>query len=73
MSFLLYIVILLSLGHSGFRLLLSTGQSRGSYHCRSSLLALQAGRVKVIECFFAFVNKKKLPFIAQLIDKGITY
>lgn len=31
------------------------------------------GEVKVYECFFAFVNKKKLPFTAQFIDKRITY
>lgn len=31
------------------------------------------GEVKVPECFCAFVNKKKLPFTAQFIDKGITY
>lgn len=35
--------------------------------------ALQAGRGQGAESFYAFVNKKKLPFTAQFIDKEITY
>lgn len=35
--------------------------------------ALQAGRGQGAECFYAFVNKKKLPFTEQFIDKEITY
>lgn len=61
-----------SRGHLGFGSLLSSRPI--SYHCRCSPLEhCKQGEVKASESFFTFVNKKKLPFTAQFIDKGIMY
>lgn len=58
---------------TGIRSLLSVRPIDGVLSLPMQPRALQAGRGQGAECFYAIVNKKKLPFTAQFIDKEITY